>query len=161
MSKNPKGRPTKYKEEFVQQMIDFFSQSPTREVSVRDAKGNEHTQVLPGQFPTLARFATNIGITKETLHDWATAKDVNGDLQRPEFSYAYKKCKDLQEANLIEGTIGGAYNSTFAIFTAKNVLGWKDKVEQEITGKDGAALGPAAIQVQFLNADGTVANIHS
>ena len=59
----------------------------------------------------------------------------------------------MQEANLIEGTIGNAYNSTFAIFTAKNVLGWRDKIEQEITGKDGAPL--SGIQVMFVNADGT------
>jgi hypothetical protein len=45
------------------------------------------------------------------------------------------------------------YNSTFAIFTAKNVLGWRDKVEQEITGKDGSPL--AGIQVMFVNPDGS------
>ena len=55
--------------------------------------------------------------------------------------------------------MAGAYNSTFAIFTAKNVLGWRDKVEQEITGKDGAPLGPSVIAIQFMNPDGTIANI--
>ena len=58
--------------------------------------------------------------------------------------------------NVSAATIGctvSAYNSTFAIFTAKNVLGWRDKVEQEITGKDGAPL--AGIQVMFVNPDGT------
>lgn len=144
-----------YRDEFVDMIIEFFSQSPTKEVTVRDAKGNETTQTLPGQFPTLARFATNIGVTKDTLHDWATAKDIHtGELKHPEFSSAYKKAKDLQEANLVEGTIAGAYNSTFAIFTAKNVLGWRDKIEQEITGKDGAALAIPAIQVSFVMPDG-------
>lgn len=148
------GRPTVYKNEFPDMMIEYFSQSPTREVTTYDKHGNEHTQTLPGVFPTLARFATNIGVTKDTLHDWATAKDIQtGYLKHPEFSCAYKKAKDLQEANLIEGTIGNAYNSTFAIFTAKNVLGWRDKIEQEITGKDGAPL--SGIQVMFVNADGT------
>ena len=153
--KRGRGRPTVYRDEFVDMMIEFFSQSPTKEVTVRDAKGNETTQTLPGQFPTLARFATNIGVTKDTLHDWATAKDIHtGELKHPEFSSAYKKAKDLQEANLVEGTIAGAYNSTFAIFTAKNVLGWRDKIEQEITGKDGAALAIPAIQVSFVMPDG-------
>jgi hypothetical protein len=153
------GRPPKYRDEFADQLIEFFSQAPTREVTVRDKSGNETTQILPGTFPTLARFATNIGVTRETLHDWATSKTADGELKHPKFSYAYKKAKDLQEANLVEGTITGAYNSTFAIFTAKNVLGWRDKVEQEITGKDGAPLGPMGIQVQFLNSDGTVADL--
>jgi len=149
----PVGRPTVYQDDFPAMMIEYFSQAATREVVNRDAKGNEHTQVLPGVFPTLARFATNIGVTKQTLHDWATAKNIHtGKLNHPEFSDAYKKAKDLQEANLIEGTIGNAYNSTFAIFTAKNVLGWRDKIEQEITGKDGAAF--AGIQVTFVTPDG-------
>ena len=149
----PVGRPTVYRDEFPEMMIEFFSQAPTREVTNRDSKGNESTQVLPGFFPTLARFATNIGVTKDTLHDWATAKDLTtGNLKHPEFSSAYKKAKDLQEANLVEGTIASAYNSTFAIFTAKNVLGWRDKIEQEITGKDGAAF--AGIQVTFVTPDG-------
>ena len=151
--KRPVGRPTVYQDEFVDMLIEFFSQAPTREVTNRDAKGNESTQTLPGVFPTLARFATNIGVTKQTLHDWATAKDIHtGELKHPDFSDAYKRAKDLQEANLVEGTIAGAYNSTFAIFTAKNVLGWRDKIEQEITGKDGAAF--AGIQVTFVTPDG-------
>jgi len=149
-----KGRPTKYKPEFADKMVEFFSQPPIREVTTVDAKGNETKQVLPGHFPTLARFATNIGVTKDTLHDWATAKHIEtGELKHPDFSSAYKKAKDLQEANLVEGTIAGAYNSTFAIFTAKNVLGWRDKVEQEITGKDGGPL--QAIQVTFVAPDGS------
>lgn len=159
-SAKPKiGRPTKYRDEFVEMLLEFFSQAPTREVTVKDAKGNERTEILPGQFPTLARFATNIGVTTETLHDWATAKNPDGSQKNPAFSYAYKKAKALQEANLVEGTMAGAYNSTFAIFTAKNVLGWRDKVEQEITGKDGAPLGPSVIAIQFMNPDGTIANI--
>jgi hypothetical protein len=160
--KRPVGRPTVYRDEFPEMMIEFFSQAPTREKVVMDAKGNERTEVLPGVFPTLARFATNIGVTKDTLHDWATAKNIaTGQLKHPEFSSAYKKAKDLQEANLIEGTIQNAYNSTFAIFTAKNVLGWRDKIEQEITGKDGAPLGPSVISVQFMNPDGSIANLDS
>jgi hypothetical protein len=157
--KNLGGRPTKYREEFLEMLLDFFSQPSTREVTVKDAKGNETVQVLPGSFPTLARFATNIGVTTETLHDWATAKNLDGTLRNPPFSYAYKKAKDLQQANLVEGTMKGAYNSTFAIFTAKNVLGWRDKIEQEITGKDGAPIGPSVIAIQFMNPDGTIANI--
>lgn len=153
--KRGRGRPTVYRDEFPEMLLEFFAQDPTREVTVRDAKGNERTEILPGTFPTLARFATNIGVTKETLHDWATSRDIDtGELKHPDFSSAYKKAKDLQEANLIEGTIAGAYNSTFAIFTAKNVLGWRDKIEQEITGKDGAALAIPAIQVSFVMPDG-------
>lgn len=159
--KKRQGRPPKFRDEFADMLLDFFSQPPTKEITVRDKYGNKTVQILPNTFPTLARFATNIGVTRETLHDWATAKNPDGSHKHANFSYSYKKAKDLQEANLVEGTICGAYNSTFAIFTAKNVLGWRDKVDQEITGKDGAPLGPVSIAVQFINPDGSVASIDS
>ena len=42
----PVGRPTVYRDEFVDMLIEFFSQAPTREVTNRDAKGNESTQTI-------------------------------------------------------------------------------------------------------------------
>jgi hypothetical protein len=132
--KHPGGRPTKYEDWMVDAMLTYF----TKEV---------------GNFPTLAGFSASIGIARDTLHDWATAKDVSGNLRNPEFSDTYKRAKELQEENLVSGALTGKYNATFAIFTAKNVLGWRDKIEQEITGKDGGPL--AGIQVMFVNADGT------
>ena len=132
--KHPGGRPTKYEDWMVDAMITYFS----KEV---------------GNFPTLAGFSASIGVSRETLHDWATQKVVSGNLRHPEFSDAYKRAKELQEENLVSGALTGKYNATFAIFTAKNVLGWRDKIEQEITGKDGGPL--AGIQVMFVNPDGT------
>ena len=154
--KNLGGRPTKYRDEFVIMLLEYFGQPPIKTVTTVDKEGNTIEKTVPALFPTLARFAANIGVTTETLHDWATAKTAEGELRNPTFSYAYKKAKDLQQANLVEGTLAGAYNSTFAIFTAKNVLGWRDKVEQEITGKDGAPIG--GIQVMFVNPDGSERN---
>jgi hypothetical protein len=132
--KAQRGRPTKYEDWMADAILEYFS-SPV------------------GEFPTLAGFAAFIGVSRDTLHDWAHAKDVSGHLRNPSFSDAYKKAKDMQEQNLVKGALTGVYNSTFAIFTAKNVLGWRDKVEQEITGKDGSPL--AGIQVMFVNPDGT------
>lgn len=132
--KSKGGRPTKYEDWMADAVLDYFS-----------------TPV--GDFPTLAGFAASISVSRETLHDWATAKGADGSLRNPQFSDAYKKAKDMQEQNLVKGALTGVYNSTFAIFTAKNVLGWRDKVEQEITGKDGGPL--AGIQVMFVNPDGS------
>ena len=151
--KKQNGRPTVYRDEFADMLVEFFSKPSTEVKTVTDKQGEDKVVVVPGDFPTLARFAVSIGITTETLHDWATAKNPDGSLRKPSFSYAYKKAKDLQQANLVEGTLKGAYNSTFAIFTAKNVLGWRDKIDQEITGKDGAPF--TGIEVIFRNPDGT------
>ena len=144
------GRPTVYQDHYPDLMLEYFSRPPTKERTIVDAKGNERTEVVPNDFPTLARFAVSIGVVKDTLYDWATAKTPDGELKHPEFSAAYKKAKHLQEANLIEGTLKNAYNSTFAIFTAKNVLGWRDKVDQEISGPNGSPLVLPSIQVSFV-----------
>jgi len=37
---------------------------------------------------------------------------------------------------------------------AKNVLGWRDKTEHEMTGKDGAPLAMPAVQISFVTPNG-------
>jgi hypothetical protein len=137
---NPVGRPSLYKDEYVEQLLKFFDVTPFSLQVVKDAKGNERTEVLAGTFPTLARFATKIGVTRDTLYEWSTATDDEGNLKHPDFSYAYKRAKDFQEAILVEGAMAGAFQANFSIFTAKNVLGWRDKIEQELSGPGGAEL---------------------
>ena len=149
IEKRPIGRPSSYKDEYVDELIRFFDVAVYTIKTTYDKEGNEKTEKVLNPFPTLARFATKIGVTRETLHDWATAKLPSGELKHPEFSYAYKRAKDYQEALLVEGAIGGMYQANFSIFTAKNVLGWRDKTEQEITGADGAPL-LSGIQVTFV-----------
>lgn len=146
----PVGRPSVFKEEYSDKLIEYFDKVPFERVPLRDKNGDEKGfELVPTMFPTLARFATMVGVTRETLHDWATAKNAEGELKHPDFSYAYKKAKEYQEAILVEGTMAGAFQANFSIFTAKNVLGWRDKTEQEITGADGASL-LAGIQVSFV-----------
>ena len=138
------GRPSLYKEEYAEDLIKYFSIEPFTEKTVLLPNGTERIERSANKFPTLARFATIVGVTRETLHDWATSKDANERLRYPEFSYAYKRAKDYQEYLLVEGTVAGVFNAPFSIFTAKNILGWKDRSEQEITG---AAGGPLLMQV--------------
>ena len=145
-----RGRPTLFKEEYVDKLIQYFDKKAYERKPLLDKEGNERgSEMVPTDFPTLARFATMIGVTRETLHDWATAKNAEGELKHPDFSYAYKRAKEFQEAILVEGTMAGAFQANFAIFTAKNVLGWRDKTEQEITGAEGLPL-LQGIQVTFV-----------
>ena len=148
------GRPTLFKEEYADQLIEYFDKEPFERRPLLEKECNERgSEIVPAKFPTLARFAAMIGVTRETLHDWATSKNEEGELKHPEFSYAYKKSKDFQEAILVEGAMANAFHANFSIFTAKNVLGWRDKMEQEITGADGAPL-LTGIQVSFVQPDG-------
>ena len=154
MEKRPVGRPSVFKEEYADQLLAYFDKEPYERRPILDKEGNEKgSEVVPNKFPTLARFATMIGVTRETLHDWATSRNEDESLRYPNFSYAYKKAKEYQEAILVEGALANAYHANFAIFTAKNVLGWRDKVEQEITGADGAPL-VTGINVTFVKPNG-------
>ncbi len=170
--KNPEdklkaGRPTDYDPKYCGEIIAFmertsqeivvdrtFYGSGNAEVSFRrkDPDGfvrgmvkAETHKVFASVFPTLERFAHSIGVHKDTVVEWATAEDAEGNLLHPEFSVAYKRAKQIQESNLIENGLTGQYSSNFAIFVAKNVFGWKDKSETEVTGKDGAPLQQAVI----------------
>lgn len=148
--KRPIGRPTAFREEYADQLLAFFDKEAFERKPLLDKEGNEKgSEVVPVKFPTLARFAVMIGVTRDTLYEWATAKNADESLKHPDFSYAYKKAKEYQEAILVEGALAGAFQANFSIFTAKNVLGWRDKVEQEITGENGSPL-LQGIQVTFV-----------
>ena len=138
---NPVGRPSKYDPKYVEELIKFFDVEAYREMPILDKEGNTVAiKAVPNKFPTLARFACKIGVTRETLWDWATATDDEGNLIHPEFSNAYKRAKEFQESILVAGAMAGAFQANFSIFTAKNVLGWRDKVEQELSGPNGTEL---------------------
>lgn len=140
-TKKPKhagGRPTVYDPKYVEEIIAFFSVEPYDRISVYDKNGNETFQLVPNKFPTLARFAAERGVTRETLWEWSTRRDAEtGELVYPEFSNAYKEAKEFQEACLVEGTMNGAYNSTFSIFAAKNILGWRDNKDLTVANAPG------------------------
>lgn len=122
-----RGRPTKYKEKYVQEMIDFFQIEPYREVEeeIVDKKGNVHyvTKRVANDFPTFERFAVKIGVHTDTLQEWRKV--------HPIFSVAYKKAKDYQKNFLIQNGLNGLFAPAFTIFTAKNVTNMKDRIIQD------------------------------
>jgi len=126
-AKHPGGAPTKYKKAFCKELIDFFDIEPYIEKQrTIMSKGKPITidMEIANDWPTLAKFCTTIGVHRDTLQEWAK--------KHPEFSVAIKKAKEYQESILVTNGLKGLYNPGFAIFAAKNVIGWKDR--QEITG---------------------------
>ena len=113
------GRPSKYEERFCDEVVQFFS----GEVYTQSVDPNGRPIFTPNKFPTMARFAASIGVHRATLLEWCDSQ--------PAFFDAYKEAQSLQEAWLVEGAMVGAYVSNFSIFTAKNVLGWRDKQPDE------------------------------
>ncbi len=105
------GAPTKYKPEYCQNIITFFV--------------SQLTTIKP-KLPFFSGYARKIGVNTDTLHEWKkTHKD---------FSEAYKKCKDVQKEILINAALQNKFNPSVSIFTAKNILGWRDitEIKQDI-----------------------------
>ena len=131
--RRPVGRPSEYRPEFVAELIAYFDIEVQKVVEVdvvaKDGTTTTEKKVVTNTFPTLTRFAAKIGVTRQTLHDWATEKSADGTPKRPEFSYAYARAKDAQESLLIEGAMAGVYEPRFAVFATKNLAGWKDQIE--------------------------------
>jgi hypothetical protein len=139
----PVGRPSAYRPEFCQMMDAFFDIPLEKEVAVdiEDGKGGriKEIRIVVNPFPTFARFAARIGVSRESLRNWSNAKNPDGTPTKPEFFCAYARARDLQESLLIEGGMSGVYDCRFAILTAKNILGWRDCIEQDIEVRIKAA----------------------
>ena len=127
LSKQPEqpepGQPTKYKPEYCQQLIDYFSIEPLeiiREQEITGTEGGKYvSRRLPQRFPWFEGFARKIGVHRNTLKNWCA--------EHPEFAEAYETAKDLQREFLVDIGLSGATSASFAIFTMKNVCGWRDE----------------------------------
>lgn len=146
MQENTNGRPSKYKDEYCQLLLDYFSEEPYREVirKVHTKQGDviEIPEDVANDFPTLAGFAIKIGVHRDTLLEWSK--------QFPEFSGAYKRASDFQEHFIVTNGMKSLVNPAFAIFTAKNVLKWRDKQpgEEDKTVTHAGEIAVAKIDLQ-------------
>ncbi len=143
----PAGRPTKYDPKYCDEILEYFDIEAYREVDVltTDKKtGREYinSELRANDLPFFSGFARKIGVNGDTLVEWSHVY--------PEFSAAYKEAKELQTQILATNALQGLYNPSFAIFTAKNISGWRDQKEMALTGKDG---GPIAF-VDMASDDG-------
>jgi hypothetical protein len=134
---HPGGRPSKYKKEYCEMIIDYFTVQPQQTVYKKTyfADGtlkSEEPIVLPEQLPTFQKFADSVGVTVSTLWEWEKEYD--------EFSKAYARAKQLQEHVWLVNGMGNLYNAQFAQFFGKNCLGYKDKTDVELTGKNGGPI---------------------
>jgi len=77
--------------------------------------------------PIIAEFSYKHNVPRETLYKYE------------EFSTLLKDCITKKEAALEAKALRGDVNVTMAIFSLKQ-LGWSDKMQTELTGKDGGAI---------------------
>lgn len=128
---NKGGRPTKYKEEYCDEIIKYFDVEPTRTITERffykNGDEKEKEIEVANELPTIEGFCRSIKINKSTLHEWVK--------KYKEFTNAYKVAKDLQIDLWLKNSLKGLYNPTFSIFAGKNMFGWRDKSEIDHTTK--------------------------
>jgi len=145
----PLGRPTKYKPEYVNLLIEFFSGEATRkEVMAESSKPNGEVsktyKYVPNALPTLVGFAKHINVDYHTVWKWSVKEFVEDEFNKMskanrqayknivEFGHTYKAVKAMQEDFLIQGGLSGAMPASAFIFTAKNITTMRDKVETEV-----------------------------
>lgn len=126
MSKTTKmGRPTKYKPEYCEKLIEHFNipfyKTIIEEKMSASGAVKELKRQVPNDFPTLEGFCRKIGITPDTIQNWAKAND--------DFLRALKIAKGIQKEFLTTHGLSGAYNNNFAKFISVNLTDYIDKSE--------------------------------
>lgn len=125
------GRPTKYSQEYVKKLLDYFD---VQLFTIRNGK----KEVNP--MPTFEGFCFDNRVNHQTLLNWCK--------EHKEFFEAYNACKQKQKQMIVQGGMLGAYNAQFTIFVAKNVTDMKDRVETvDVTKEDSAKLKQEAEQL--------------
>ncbi len=129
---------SKYKEEYADMLIEYFSTPNTREIGGTDGKP---IMIIGNEYPTFEGFAAKIGVVRDTLLNWCK--------QSARFRHAYARAKEYQKSKLISNAVCGYYNANFAKFVATNDHGMSDKSEHEIAGKDGTA--PFEVKINVID----------
>lgn len=138
------GKPTLYDQKFCDEIIEFFSGEHYEKVLFKEkirktAKGDETAErewkLVANPLPYLEAFARKIGVTYQTLRNWATAKNEDGELTHPEFAEAYATAQQLQKEHLVDNGLVGNYPPASFIFVAKNITDMKDTKNIELDKK--------------------------
>jgi hypothetical protein len=144
------GRPTKYRKEYCDQLVKFFSKKPYRKYKVLTTdrrSGREYIdeETRAVEFPTLEIFAHKIGVNTDTIVQWASLvypedHEYAGQLKHPEFAAAYTRAKQLQKHILVVNGLMGYYNGSFATFVATNFTDMEAKTKSEVSGPNGGPM---------------------
>jgi hypothetical protein len=125
----------KYRPEYCQKLIEFFSTplftEKERTYTTKNGTVKTETYQVPNRLPMFEVFAHEVAnVSRVTLWRWTDAY--------PEFAEAWERAQELQKNFLIQNGISGLYNPVFTQFVAKNITDMKDR--QEVTGADGGAI---------------------
>ena len=127
------GRPTKYKPEYCDKLIEFFDIEPWEEREIPHYKAGvivwTDIKILPVRIPSLYRFAKLIGVGYRTLYDWM---DIDSGSYQEAFSQAFTCAKEIRKDWLIDVGLSGSAPPASFKFVAVNVTDMRDKTETEL-----------------------------
>lgn len=115
---------SKYKEEYCEQIVEYFLNPPREKYIDADGNEKEGAQI----YPTFERFAANIGVISETLEEWTKRHE--------RFRIAYSYAKNIQRSILVAKGLSGEYNPTFAKFIASTTHGMVEKSALDLGNAD-------------------------
>lgn len=136
------GRPALYKPEYADQMIDYFNIDKFEKVTLEKetrysaktgvkVSEKEKYKLIPNDLPTFEGFAMKIGVSHQTLLNWANAvEDEAAEIlvyRYPDFFGAYNVCKHMQKEFLVDNGLKGNMPPASFIFVTKNVTDMTDK----------------------------------
>lgn len=101
----------------IKALYEYCDEASKRSAEVVEVK--KGIQVVGPKMPSLEEFLFRLK-KRNSLYIYELAKKWPGLMN------AIQKLKDIQKHILITMTLQGAYQQTFAIFAAKNILEWKD-----------------------------------
>lgn len=129
----PMARKTTYKPEYCEQVIEYFKRAEPFTIRLKtaltkDGREIEVEEKVANPPPFLSKFARDYcGVTRKCLWDWSQ--------KYPDFADALEMCKEIVEEYLIQNGLNGLYNPSMCIFTAKNVIGWRDRQDLSVDGR--------------------------
>ena len=112
----PRGRPTLYRPEYCDSIVDFFQRPRALRTSTDD-------RILPGELPSLSAWGEAHNVSPQLISDWQN--------RHPPFREACARAKSIGAELLADRALNGQYNAQYAAFYAKNAFGWKDRTEVE------------------------------
>ena len=129
------GRPTKYKPEFCDKLIEFFDIEPWEEREIPHYKAGvlnwTDIKILPVRMPTLRGFAKSIDTAISAVYRWL--KDSEPCFHK-EFKDAFTCAKDIRKDWLVDVGLSGSAPPASFKFVAVNVTDMRDKTDVEHSG---------------------------
>lgn len=121
------GRPTTYSEEMLTKAREYLDSCTDEEIERDTDRGTQYR--LRVRLPTIERMAVTLGVSRDTLYEWAK--------HHPSFSDTLEELRAEQADRLITEGLAGNYNPTIAKLVLSANHGMREK--SDVT-TDGQAL---------------------